>query len=406
MLRTVLRVWAISWLAMGGAAADTVSAASPSRTDVLDAINASSNGDTVLVPAGSAGWSGQISIGKAITLQGAGVGSTIIRNQSDGFIFSVSCTSAGRIRITGFELQGEGSDGTWGMTFSGDKWAEYQVDNCKFEFFGERAIRNEGLLQGLIYDCSFVNCFKTVDVYGGNYMNESWQEALTLGTTRACVVEDCSFFYDSQFSASQGATSSRGQGGRSVWRFNTWKNTKPGLDFFPILDCHGNQARVSGQNPTVDPPGGTGTHRGTRQFEAYGNTFHSDAGGGANMRLTDLRGGTIIMFENVFTGGDMQDGFKAREEDGPNNRGFLSGFPGYDSHWMWFWDNLSNGQPITTVDFTYNHDPNFLIEGTNYFFRSPRAGDPIVQSYTPLAYPHPWRQVLPPPKSPRGFREP
>src|SRR3989344_1236101 len=62
-------------------AAGTITAASCSSTDVQNAINSASHGNTVVIPAGTCVWTTSVKIpGKAITVQGAGVGKTIIRN--------------------------------------------------------------------------------------------------------------------------------------------------------------------------------------------------------------------------------------------------------------------------------------------------------------------------------------
>lgn len=45
------------------ASANTITAASCSQTDVQNAINSASDGDTVLVPAGSCVWSNGVTIG-------------------------------------------------------------------------------------------------------------------------------------------------------------------------------------------------------------------------------------------------------------------------------------------------------------------------------------------------------
>ena len=51
----------------------TIEAASPSYADVNAAVTAAVNGDTVVVPSGSATWSSRLSITKAITLKAGGV---------------------------------------------------------------------------------------------------------------------------------------------------------------------------------------------------------------------------------------------------------------------------------------------------------------------------------------------
>ena len=43
-------------------------------------ITQAQNGDTITLPAGTFAWTTGVTISKAITLQGAGVGSTIVRD--------------------------------------------------------------------------------------------------------------------------------------------------------------------------------------------------------------------------------------------------------------------------------------------------------------------------------------
>lgn len=58
--------------------AGTINANSCSQSSVQSAINAASNGDTIIVPACTATWSSVLTISKPITLQGAGIDQTII----------------------------------------------------------------------------------------------------------------------------------------------------------------------------------------------------------------------------------------------------------------------------------------------------------------------------------------
>src|SRR5438874_12360362 len=72
----------LSLLGQIQAGAAVINAASPSFGNVSTAIALAANGDTVVIPSGTATWTSSLTISKAITLQGAGVGQTIIK---DGF---------------------------------------------------------------------------------------------------------------------------------------------------------------------------------------------------------------------------------------------------------------------------------------------------------------------------------
>src|SRR5438046_712073 len=71
--------------------------------------NAVLSGDTITIPAGTFTWSRGINISKAITLQGAGVGSTIIKdNVQSGSLIFVSLPANRLTRITGIQFQDGG----------------------------------------------------------------------------------------------------------------------------------------------------------------------------------------------------------------------------------------------------------------------------------------------------------
>src|ERR1700747_1232584 len=62
------------------AGATTVNANSTSLSDVAAAIASAADGDTVTIPGGTATWTRTLAVRKAITIQGAGVGVTIIKD--------------------------------------------------------------------------------------------------------------------------------------------------------------------------------------------------------------------------------------------------------------------------------------------------------------------------------------
>src|SRR5262249_24514308 len=94
--------------------AATVNAASCSQANVQAAIASASNGDTVIVPAGSCTWTSGISLGtKAITLQGAGIGATNITHNISGSqvnLITFAQHATIHTRITGFSFLGGSYD--------------------------------------------------------------------------------------------------------------------------------------------------------------------------------------------------------------------------------------------------------------------------------------------------------
>src|SRR5213075_25756 len=94
----------------------SIAAASVGYDKVAAAINQAEQGDTVTVPAGTATWTKPLVVNKAITLQGAGIGKTIVFDglQSDGNNICFTTNSTGgevpgiapaKYRLTGFEFR-------------------------------------------------------------------------------------------------------------------------------------------------------------------------------------------------------------------------------------------------------------------------------------------------------------
>ena len=383
----------------------THTADSVDRADVSAAYDLCSAGDTLAIPAGSATWTSELVVAKAITVQGAGIGSTIITNsQGTGsgtpatgayMTFNVYVPGSGTLRFTGLEIQMGNT--AQGILAYGTQWGQLRIDNCHFEKAKGRAIRIGSLLRVLIHDCVYEDNFKSIDNYPYAQRNWSWQNALTLGTEYCTVIEDNEFNY---YTNTPTVIGSHEHGARTCWRYNAYANYNPSASSYPILDAHGNQATVASDN--------TGTNRATRQVEYYSNTHDCDVGGGFS--AVQIRGGTFLAYDNTYTGSKTPTGFQFREEDGPNFRNLINpaAYPGYDMHWAWMWSNYSNGGAMSWYNYDTYTDV-FVIEDTNLFMHAPQSGDPsvypglqkatpldAVYPYNPLAYPHPWRDGTPP----------
>lgn len=81
MKKNILRfVISFATFFTGDAKAAIINATSCSSADIQDAVNAASDGDIVMVPAGNCTWTSGLSIPdtKGITLKGAGANNTIV----------------------------------------------------------------------------------------------------------------------------------------------------------------------------------------------------------------------------------------------------------------------------------------------------------------------------------------
>src|SRR2546428_4626622 len=96
----------------GQVEAGLINAKSVSLADVTSAVSSAHDGDTVVVPAGTASWTSTLNIKKGITLQGAGNDTTVILDDvlrtnanRGGAIIIISLTPSQSFRLTGFTFR-------------------------------------------------------------------------------------------------------------------------------------------------------------------------------------------------------------------------------------------------------------------------------------------------------------
>ena len=270
------------------AQATTFNAASPSLADVRAAIASAASGDTVAIPAGTATWSSTLNVTKAITLAGAGIGQTIIkenvpRDRSSSVITWV--LQANRpSRMTGIEFQNAASSESFNgaiMVVGSESGSRtMRIDHCAFTNLFAPAIQIEGALGVADHNTfSFVLTGIGIEVkhngWGGrNYGDGSWADLPYFGTSKFFFFEDNTFTNTTQVQTA-GNIDSFG-GGRYVARHNTFNNA--------LANTHGTESG--------------GRQRSMRAIEIYNNTFHFTfaATGG------QIRGGTAVLHDNAYTG--------------------------------------------------------------------------------------------------------
>ena len=97
-----------------GGSLPIINARSVSLKDVTSALASAADGDTVIIPAGIATWTGGLTITKAITLQGSGIGNTIIKDairDNTKRLVHFTLVPGKASRLTGIEFQDGGSGG-------------------------------------------------------------------------------------------------------------------------------------------------------------------------------------------------------------------------------------------------------------------------------------------------------
>jgi hypothetical protein len=342
---------------------------------------------------------------KSITLQGAGIGQTVITDTTgtgwNNSLIRVNGVEGKPFRITGFtftELNGPTAIG-----ISGD-CKRFRVDHNAFTSDDRRnAITTGGFTYGVIDHNDFFN--NRIVVMDGDG-HDAWKRPLGLGTADAVYIED-NVFIRNVFGNSIDAN----HGGRYVFRYNQVTNSS--------CEAHSLQNAF----------GGDAFARATRSYEIYHNDFTSlENGHPGNWMAIFARGGTGVIFSNrvVNASGDAYNGiiavdnvrsFQTRGEplgkcDGDNPldgntlpKETYQGYPCLDQigrstdhgpgndrlpqelEPLYAWDNTLDGQ----VEIVYVHNgpevERHIQEGRD-FFNAPKP------DYTPFTYPHPLTQDL------------
>jgi hypothetical protein len=172
---------------------------------VWEAIDAAKDGDTVELPAGTADWSKGWNTGrgakmKAITIRGAGMDETVIRDhrsrRGSSVPFELQGVEGKPFRITGITFDGTGwpDAGLWGGYISIiGTCKNLRIDHCKFKSASVMMTIN-GDTYGLIDHCSFDD-----KEFAGGLAQPIWfsgpgapnyRKPLSLGTVEALYLED------------------------------------------------------------------------------------------------------------------------------------------------------------------------------------------------------------------------
>lgn len=262
----------------------TIEANSCSQIDVQAAIDSAEDGNIVLVPAGECTWTISVIIyEKEITLQGAGIGETIINDSVSGSngALDIIGVNGKPFRVTGFTFDGsENNHHTLGIY--GDS-KNFRVDHSRFQNFGGRGVWIEGYTFGVIDHCDFewghsqaiyTELMHESDSVGGTF---SWTELpLGLGTANAIYVEDSTFKSNEPEETGFATILDGAAGYRLVFRNNDVTNG--------YIMTHGRDIK---------------NNRGVYSLEIYNNTFLAD--GKNHWRLMFIRGGTGVVWGNTVT---------------------------------------------------------------------------------------------------------
>jgi hypothetical protein len=403
------------------AGAATLRPATCGRADVGAAVNSAADGDIILIPAGSCTWTSNLTIDrKLLTIQGAGIGQTII---IDGLskasypnipqVLTWITKDGGLSRLTGITFEGgtipDGSN--QGMIAIKGNSHQFRLDHCRIHSTRTSALFLEDFIWGVVDHNTFDMVQPGIYVFHnswnntGDFGDASWADPAALGTNRAIFIEDNTFIG----AASYVWAIDGWNGSRVVFRHNTLRNT-----FF------GNHGTESG-----------GRYRSQRTFEVYDNTITFDITQSPSM--VAIRGGTGVIYNNtgtvggsgvantigdlqcyranqafepwgrcgssVWDGNQQSSGYPCLDQPGRGLGTMLSNFTPTPTGWpkqaadpIYAWNNTLNGSNSKIV----SNVPTVVAEGRD-FLNSAKPG------YTPYTYPHPLVSgsgTTPPPSAP------
>lgn len=341
----------------------TVYTTDGSQYSVNSAIQDANPGDTVNVPAGTFTWGAggtNVWLKTAITLQGAGPGSTTIvldatgPSFSNGGVFFISTPSV----VQGFTVNVTGTNANHVTAFNANTLNGWRITNVVYSGGTIEGYFLYPTSYGLVDSCTITGNTGAAELVQSQGPINSWQTPNSMGTANAVYVEACTI-------NNMGYVCDANSNARMVIRFCTINGDNK-------VDGHGLASNT--------PP------RSFRQIEVYDNNFNTSS---TFIPLIEIRGGTGRLFNNA-------------SPNTSSGRFFLTDY-GYQAQWPNFGnvfqtpnnypigDQVGTGQDVTiaataitnwemvriatvgTTDFTLIGSPNNSI-GTQFIATGPGSG--------------------------------
>jgi len=396
-----------------------IEADSCSAEHVAAAIADASNGDTLVVPAGSETWTDYVQCSKSLDFVGAGIDVTTIGRY--GLLFN-SGTDDWSVTGFTFDNQAYGNNNIQGIRVSDKIYTgpgcfaagskRFRIHHNKFKNFYNPAppttynyfvIRMNGYCYGVIDNNIFYDCLGEVIYYAADN-GPAWTRGGGLGGYENGTM----FVEDNQYSTSglhgwMYNPIDSASGARYVFRYNSIEDAVD-APLITCCECHG-LCNNDSDNADV---------RGTYSVEIYGNiiTKH-DAESGECFKV---RGGRGVICNNVLltVGAGSFGTYQIRLQEHRaepalygacydcgacepvNPRTYAPDTELYPAHDqinnLYIWGNTKDGGALSAIyvdgQIAYRPAPNddlqYVEEGIDYF-------ESEMGGYTPYAYPHPLR---------------
>lgn len=307
-----------------------IAAADGTQAAINTAMASASDGDTVTVPAGTWTWTGStplLSITKAITLKGAGIGNTLIGDgctgQNDRLI-TITLVANKVTRLSGFTFFRDGTrsaNNTAGIINVVGQIAggvmddrRIRIDHCFFNLLQGLSLQIN-CAWGVMDHCNLINSSNMVYCYNATayvFADDRWSEPAPWGSEEFFFMENNTFER-----VTQGAGVDAYAGARYVARYNTSTRAH--------WDAHGTESAQRA--------------RGTRAIEIYRNTMIGPFTGNA---YVNLRSGTALIHHNTVTNASIN----VRSAALVNERCGDSYLPWSSADGVNYWDNNGPSNPV------------------------------------------------------------
>lgn len=354
-------------------------------------------GDIVTIPGGNCTWGtdgAYLSVNKEITLQGAGVGVTII-----DLATTAGSWGEGTIRISaaatvkGFSIRTaeSGNSGTAFSTGTVNGWRITGINYNDRTSTPNGYFVYVGSVYGLIDNNTLSENAGTMELIFVRGLTDSWQTAHSIGGESNLFIENNTFNGRSDV---QGYVCDCNSNSRCVVRYNTITGPMK-------IDGHG----LASNSPA----------RGVRHMEIYNNTFLCNAG---NWRAIEIRGGTGRIFNNTSTSsydtiylslndycyidganyGNCDNECKCADDRPVTDQIGIGVDPkSAASEPLYIWNNIRNGGQWTPGHSVLTEScisacgnwsqADAIISGTDYFVSETKPE--AMSAYTPYTCPHP-----------------
>ncbi len=257
---------------------------SPSNIQTLH--SQAQNGDTITLPTGTFTWTTGITISKGITIQGAGAGSTTIRDAitNSTRLMDVTPPNGTVSRITGIKFMDGGrapASDVIHLNGVSPNGGQVRFDHNDYNPMNGLFLCDTAI--GVIDHNTWTQSTHAGFFFYGNHWNgagagfgdEAWSLPTGFGTSQFLFMEDNVF---TGTSVTELLPLSDGyHGARFVFRHNTINNM--------YFANHGTES--------------TGRVRGTRAMEVYNNNF---VGRGVNRYIVGIRSGCLLVHDNTISG--------------------------------------------------------------------------------------------------------